>query len=65
MKFKDLLLQAKTGSQPAFAALLDMYKPLLVKNAILMGKFDEDLYQELCIIIVEMYRGIPAKIILS
>ncbi len=62
MNFKLLLLlQAKTGSQPAFAALLDMYKPLLVKNAILMGKFDEDLYQELCIILLKCIQSFQLK----
>ena len=28
--------------------LLEMYKPLLFKEAIVDGIFDEDLYQELC-----------------
>ncbi|MCM1561441.1 MAG: helix-turn-helix domain-containing protein [Butyrivibrio sp.] len=49
MDFKELLLKAKAGQQEAIMALLEMYKPLLIKNAILAGKFDEDLYQELCV----------------
>lgn len=48
MNFKELLLRAKTGEKSAMAALLEMYKPLLFKGAILEGRFDEDLYQELC-----------------
>ena len=27
--------------------ILEIYKPLLIKNAIVNGRFDEDLYQEL------------------
>ena len=49
MSFKEILLRAKAGEEPAVIALLEMYKPLLVKGAIIGGRFDEDLYQELCI----------------
>ena len=53
MNFKEKLLQAKAGREPAVMDLLEMYKPLLVKNAIINGRFDEDLYQELCIILLK------------
>ncbi len=53
MNFKELLLQAKAGREPAVMALLEMYKPLLVKYAIINGSFDEDLYQELCIVLLK------------
>ena len=45
MNFKELLLQAKEGKEAAVIDLLEMYKPLLVKNAIVNNRFDEDLYQ--------------------
>ena len=38
MNFKELLLQAKEGKESAAVALLEMYKPLLVKNAIVDRK---------------------------
>ncbi|MCM1235788.1 MAG: helix-turn-helix domain-containing protein [Ruminococcus flavefaciens] len=53
MNFKEVLLQAKTGMEPAVTVLLEMYKPLLVKAAIINGSFDEDLYQELCIVLLK------------
>ena len=53
MNFKEMLLQAKSGREPAVGDLLEMYKPLLVKYAIINGRFDEDLYQELCIILLK------------
>ena len=49
MSFKDLLLQAKKGNEASVNLLLEMYRPLLIKGAILNGHFDEDLYQEQCI----------------
>ncbi len=50
MRFKDLLLQAKTGDEKAVTEFLMMYRPLLLKESIVEGVFDEDLYQELCIV---------------
>ena len=49
MNFKEVLLQAKEGRETAFVFLLEMYKPLLIKNSIINGRFDEDLYQEMCV----------------
>ena len=56
MNFKEILLRAKAGEEPAVIALLEMYKPLLVKEAIIRGRFDEDLYQELCITLIRCIR---------
>ncbi len=53
MNFKELLFLAKAGEELAVMSLLEMYKPLLVKNAIVNSRFDEDLYQELCIILLK------------
>ena len=49
MNFKELLIQAKAGDQSAIQQLLDMYKPLLLKESVDCGVYDEDLYQELCL----------------
>ena len=48
MNFKEILLKAKSGNKDAVEMLLEMYKPLLFKESIVDGIFDEDLYQELC-----------------
>ena len=53
MKFQDLLLHAKVGNQDAIHTILEMYQPLLFKESIVLGAFDEDLYQELCIIFLK------------
>ena len=53
MNFKEMLLQAKASRESAIMALLEMFKPLLVKYAIINGRFDEDLYQELCITLLK------------
>lgn len=49
MNFRDLLLRAKGGDVSATTQLLFMYQPLLMRQAIVDGVLDEDLYQELCI----------------
>lgn len=49
MNFKDRMLGAKENAPGAAAEILSMYKPLLLKESIVDGVFDEDLYQELCL----------------
>lgn len=52
MSFQEMLLRAKAGDEKAKLDLLEKYKPLLIKNAILNGFFDEDLYQEQCLVLM-------------
>lgn len=51
MNFKELLLDARlhTASQEK---ILEMYAPLLYRAAMIDGQYDEDLYQELCLILI-------------
>lgn len=56
MNFKELLIQAKSGDKDAEELILALYKPLLIKESILEGTFDEDLYQELCITLLNCIR---------
>lgn len=46
MNFECLLLSAKAGNEDAITTILQMYRPLLLKYAIIDGVLDEDLYQE-------------------
>lgn len=41
--FRDLLLAAKGGDEDAFAELLEIYKPLLIRYSMINGQFNEDL----------------------
>lgn len=56
MNFKELLLRAKEKDARAAEELAAMYKPLLVKEAIVDGVFDEDLYQEFWLIFLICLR---------
>ena len=47
MTFEELLNRAKRGDKDAQEEIFRMYRPLLVKNSMNMGIFDEDLFQEL------------------
>jgi len=49
MNFKELLLRAQADDQQAKEKLLSLYQPLLMKEAVINGVFDEDVYQEMCI----------------
>ena len=48
MNFKELLIKAQNGDTKAQEELLTIYNPLLIKESIVNGFFDENLYQELC-----------------
>ena len=54
MDFMELLKQAKAGNEPAIAEILEMYRPLLIKNSIIDGSYDEDLFQELSITLLKL-----------
>ena len=55
MEFEEILFQAKMDDVQAVEQIIEMYRPLLIKNALVGGVFDEDLYHEL---IIEMLKCI-------
>ena len=56
MTFDQLLQDAKNESNSAVTKILQIYRPLLIKNSIVRGRFDEDLYQELCLILLKCIK---------
>ena len=48
LNVRELIIRARRGESGAIEELLEMYRPLLTKESIVEGVFDEDLYQELC-----------------
>ena len=56
MNFMDLLCRAKESDQQAVEMLLKLYQPLMMKEAIIDGVLDEDLYQELQIVFIQCIR---------
>ena len=62
MNFKELLAQAQSGIQAAVQQILDMYKPLLLKESIDRSVFDEDLFQELCITLLQCIQKFKINI---
>lgn len=60
MSFEEVLFQAQMGNQKAILQILEMFRPLLIKNSLVSGKFDEDLYQELRIEVLKCIRNFRA-----
>lgn len=56
MTFERLLHEAKAGDDEAIMTLVEMYKPMLMKHSMIDGRLDEDLYQELCIILMRAIK---------
>lgn len=46
MEFKERLERARNYDKKATMEIAEMYRPLMVKYAVVGGIFDEDLYQE-------------------
>lgn len=57
MNFEQMLRLAHSGDEHAQEELLTRYRPLLVRESIYHGVFDEDLYQELCITLLNCIRN--------
>ena len=56
MNFEEVLFRAQMGDQEAILKILEMFRPLLIKNSLINGRFDEDLYQELRIEVLKCIR---------
>lgn len=56
MNFLDLLMAAKNGNGECTEQILDMYSPLLFKEAMIDGILDEDLLQEFRIIFLSCIK---------
>ena len=48
MTFRELIMVAQNRDEVAFETILEMYNPLIMKESIINGSFDEDLFQEQC-----------------
>lgn len=57
MNFEEVLFRAKMGYHVATERILEMFRPLLIKNSLINGRFDEDLYQELIIEVLKCIQS--------
>ena len=57
MNFEEVLYRAQTRDKEAVLQILEMFRPLLIKNSLVNGRFDEDLYQELRLEVLKCIRG--------
>ena len=58
MNFKELLLRAKSGETFAVIRISEMYRPIMIKESIVNYVFDEDLYQEIWLTLLNCIRKI-------
>lgn len=49
MEFEEILFRAKQGEKAAIEQILEIFQPMLIRNALIGKVFDEDLYQELIV----------------
>lgn len=56
MDFEQLLFRAQSGDEHALQSVIEMYRPLLIRSSIIEGRFDDDLFQELNMILLSCIR---------
>lgn len=56
MEFEEIIFRAKMRDKQATEQIIEIYKPLLIKNALVNGRFDEELYHELLIELLKCIR---------
>ena len=56
VEFEEILFRAKMNDKQAIEQIVEMYRPLLIRNALVNGIFDEDLYQELTLELLKCIR---------
>ena len=49
MEFEEILFRAQQGDKKAIEQILEMFRPMLIRNALIWGVFDEVIYQEFVI----------------
>lgn len=61
MEFEELFLRARKSDKEALLKIIEMYRPLMIKYAVVDGKMDEDLYQELVYRLIVCVMVFPYK----
>lgn len=59
MDFKDLFLRAREADKEAMLEIIEMYRPLMIKHAMVNNVLDEDLYQEYVYCIIKCIMKFP------
>ncbi len=61
MEFKETLLRAREYDRKTMLEIVEMYCPLMVKYAVVNGRFDEDLYQEFVYTMLQCILKFPIE----
>lgn len=62
MEFEKILFRAQQGETQFIEQIIEMFRPMLVRNSLVNGWFDEDLYQEL---VIQMLKCIKLYMIIE
>lgn len=61
MEFRETLWKARGYDRKAMMEIIEMYRPLMVKYAVVNGRFDEDLYQEFVYTMLQCILKFPIE----
>jgi hypothetical protein len=61
MEFRETLWKARGYDRKAMMEIIEMYRPLMIKYAVVNGRFDEDLYQEFVYTMLQCILKFPVE----
>ena len=61
MEFKETVWKARGYDRKAMMEIIEMYRPLMIKYAVVNGRFDEDLYQEFVYTMLQCILKFPIE----
>ena len=61
MEFRETLWKARGYDRKAMMEIIEMYRPLMIKYAVVNGRFDEDLYQEFVYTMLQCILKFPIE----
>ena len=61
MEFRETLWKARGYDRKAMMEIIEMYRPLMIKYAVVNGRFDEDLYQEFVYTMLQCILEFPIE----
>ncbi|GAB6086064.1 helix-turn-helix domain-containing protein [Alkaliphilus crotonatoxidans] len=60
-EIREIIEKAQEGDKAAVEKIIEMFKPLMIRNSYINGVFNEDCYQELCIRLINCIHSFHFK----
>ncbi len=60
-ELREIIERAQQGDKESVEKIVEMFKPLIIRNSYLNGTYNEDCFQELCIKLINCIHSFKFK----